>query len=68
MNENWNIHFPRQLTKILRTEAAGFHGFDQPTGSLLRTLAAQARRPVELTSPQPSCPKDMPREFRISAR
>ena len=41
MDENWNIHFPKQLSKILReTEAAGFRmASDERTGSLLRTLA-----------------------------
>jgi predicted O-methyltransferase YrrM len=42
MNENWNLHFPKQLSRILReTEAAGFRmASDELTGSLLRTLAA----------------------------
>ena len=42
MNENWNLHFPEQLSKIRgETEAAGFRmASDELTGSLLRTLAA----------------------------
>jgi predicted O-methyltransferase YrrM len=42
MNENWNLHLPKQLSGILReTEAAGFRmASDELTGSLLCTLAA----------------------------
>ena len=42
MNENWNLHFPGQLSEIRRaTEAAGFRmASDELTGTLLRSLAA----------------------------
>jgi predicted O-methyltransferase YrrM len=42
MNENWSLHFPKQLSGILReTEAAGSRmASDELTGSLLCTLAA----------------------------
>ena len=42
MTENWNLHFPEQLSEIRRaTEAAGFRmASDELTGSLLRGLAA----------------------------
>jgi predicted O-methyltransferase YrrM len=42
MNQNWDLHFPRELANIRRaTKAAGFRmASDDLTGSLLRCLAA----------------------------